>query len=146
MNIASGAITSASARNWAKVANYRIEVALGAGIQDMELQPEGAGSRLQVFRYVLCNKGAGRVDEERNDLRRGYQLAQQLQPLRPQLRVQSGHARDISARSGEAGDKSSRDRVSSHLEYDGNRRGRCLCRKRRRRAAGRSNYLHLTAN
>jgi type I restriction enzyme R subunit len=33
---------------------YRVEVVLGAGIQDMELQPEGAGSRLQVSRYALC--------------------------------------------------------------------------------------------
>jgi hypothetical protein len=60
---------------------------LGAGIQDMELQPEGASSRLQVFRYALCNKGAGRVDEKRNDVRRGYQLAQQFQPLRNKLRI-----------------------------------------------------------
>ena len=28
----------------------RIEVALGAGMQDMELQPEGAGRRLHVSR------------------------------------------------------------------------------------------------
>ena len=28
----------------------RIEVAFGAGMQDMELQPEGAGRRLQVSR------------------------------------------------------------------------------------------------
>ena len=125
---------------------YRIEVALGAGVQDMELQPEGAGRRLQVFRYGLCNKGAGRVDEKRNDVRRGYQLAQQFQPLRPQLRVHVGHAGDIAARSVEAGDKSSRDRISSDLEYDGNRRGRRLCRKRRRRTTGRSNHGHLTAN
>ena len=31
----------------------RIDVAFGAGMQDMELQPEGAGRRLQVSRLGL---------------------------------------------------------------------------------------------
>ena len=41
----------------------RIEVALGAGEQDMELQPEGAGRGLQVSRIVL-GIVTGRVDEQ----------------------------------------------------------------------------------
>ena len=43
----------------------RIEVAFGARMQDMELQPEGAGRRLQVSRYGLGKSGIGRVDEQR---------------------------------------------------------------------------------
>ena len=41
-----------------------------------------------------------------NDGRRGDQLVQQLQPLRPYLHVQRGHAREVAARSVQAGDKS----------------------------------------
>ena len=41
----------------------RVEVAFGAGVQDMELQPEGAGRRLQISRLGLGG-GIGRVDEE----------------------------------------------------------------------------------
>ena len=35
-----------------KLCKDRIEVALGAGIQDMELQPEGAGGRLRPLGWV----------------------------------------------------------------------------------------------
>ena len=84
----------------------RIEVAFGARMQDMELQPEGAGRRLQVSRLGLGNSGIGRVDEQGNDGRRGDQLVQQFQPLRPYLHVQDGHAREVAARSVQAGDKS----------------------------------------
>ena len=122
MNNASGAITSASARNWTKVANTVSKSRSVLACRIWSCSPRVRAADCKFSRYVLCHKGAGRVDEERNDIRRGYQLAQQLQPLRPQLRVQVGHARDIAARSGKAGDKSSRDRVSSHLEDDGNRR------------------------
>ena len=38
------------------------------------------------------------------------------------------------------------DRVDRYLEDDRNRRGRRLCRQRRRSAAGRGNHGHLTAN
>ena len=64
----------------------------------------------------------------------------------PQLRVQVGHARDIAARSDKAGDKSGRDWVSSHLEYDRNRTGRCFRRQCRRGANKHSNHAHLAAN
>ena len=56
----------------------RIEVALGARVQDMKLQPERAGCRLQVPRLSLGITGIGRVDEQGNDGRRRDQFMQQL--------------------------------------------------------------------
>src|SRR5215510_2329195 len=58
----------------------RFKVVFRAGTQDMELEPEDAGPRLEVSRLGI-NKWTGRVDEERNDGRRGDQLVQQFQPL-----------------------------------------------------------------
>src|SRR5262245_43151925 len=58
----------------------RFKVVFRAGTQDMELEPEDAGPRLEVSRRGI-NKSTGRVDEERNDCRRGDQLVQQFQPL-----------------------------------------------------------------
>jgi hypothetical protein len=60
----------------------------------MKLQPEGARRRLQVSRQGL-GTGVGRVDEERNDGRRGHQLMQQFQPLRSHLDGQRGDACEV---------------------------------------------------
>jgi hypothetical protein len=49
---------------------------------------------------------------------------QQLQPLRPYLHVQRRYAREVAARSVQAGDKSNLDRVDRYREDDGNRRSR----------------------
>jgi hypothetical protein len=66
---------------------HRIEVAFGAGVKEMELQPESAGRRLQVYRLGHGSR-IGRVDQERDDGRRGDHLMQQLQPLRSYLVIQ----------------------------------------------------------
>jgi hypothetical protein len=58
----------------------RIEVPFGACIQDMKLQAEGAGRRLQVSQFGLGI--VGRVGEHGNEGRHGYQLMRQLQSLR----------------------------------------------------------------
>src|SRR6266481_7875876 len=65
-----------------------IEVSVGTGMQNMKLQPEGVGSRLQLLRCGLSTRGIGWVDEHGNDGGSGDQLVQQLQPLRPWLHVQ----------------------------------------------------------
>ena len=122
-----------------------IEVTFGAGIQDMELQPEGTSRCLHLLRVGLGNSGIGWIDEQGYDARRGDQLVQQLQPLRRYLHVRIGHARDIAARPVKAGDEAEPDRVGGHFEDDRNGRGRRLCRKRRR-SGGRGNHGHLTMN
>src|SRR5262249_11336331 len=60
----------------------RIKIALGARRQDMELQPQAAGRRLQVARKAFSKSGRGRVDEHTKDRRPGQQFVQQPQPLR----------------------------------------------------------------
>ena len=46
----------------------RIEVAFGAGVQNMELQPEGAGRSLHVARGGLGKRRIGRIDKQRHDV------------------------------------------------------------------------------
>jgi len=65
----------------------RIEFAFATCMQDMELQPECAGRRLQLSRCGLGKSGITRVDNQRNDGGGGDQLVQQLQPLRRYLHV-----------------------------------------------------------
>jgi hypothetical protein len=58
-----------------------IDLAFGTRSQNMELEPEGAGRRLQFSRLYL-GSGSVRIHERSDDIRRGDQLVQQLQPLR----------------------------------------------------------------
>ena len=64
-------ITRPPARNWRHVCKGRIELLFGAGIEDMEFQPEGAGRRQRLPRFGLGNSGIGRVDEQSHDARLG---------------------------------------------------------------------------
>jgi hypothetical protein len=52
----------------------RIDIALGARMQDMELQPERASRPLQVSRGGLGKSRIGGVDEQGNDGRLGGQF------------------------------------------------------------------------
>src|SRR5262249_12662710 len=103
----------------------RIEIAFGAGMQDMQLHSEDAGRRLQVSQYGL-GIGIGWVDERGNDGRRWYQLVRQLQSFRHYLHVQLGHARDVAARPIEASDETELNRIAGGGEDNGNRRNRPL--------------------
>jgi hypothetical protein len=119
-----------------------IEVTYGASIQHMELQPKRARGRLQLARYGFGIGDGGRVNEQCNASRRRYQLMQQLHPLRPYLRCQRCYAREIAARSGEAGDKARRDWVIAGGEDDRNGCRRSLCCQHCRRTI-RGNHSHL---
>jgi hypothetical protein len=70
---------------------------------------------------------------------------QQLKPLRRYLHAQVGHARNIAARSVEAGNKSECDRISCDLEHNRNGSGRRL-RSECRRGGARDDYGDLTMN
>ena len=74
----------------------RIEVAIGARVQDVELDPELVGRRLQLSCFRI-NIGPGWVDEHRDDSRRGHQLVQQLKPLRSDLDSQIGNTGEIAS-------------------------------------------------
>ena len=123
----------------------RFELALAACPQHKDLQPEGAGRRLQVSSIGLGENRIGRVDEERNDGFAGQQVMQQLKLLLRYHAGQCGDAREVAARSVQAGDKSNLDRVGAGHEDDRNRRGRRLCRDCCRGAAC-GYHRNLTAN
>ena len=63
----------------------RIDLAAGAGVEDLDLQPHGASSRFHVSQRGLGNGSIGRIDEHGHASGRGHQLAQELQPLCHQL-------------------------------------------------------------
>src|SRR5262249_8127649 len=62
----------------------------------MELQPKFAGRRLHISRKGL-GTGIVRVDEEPNDVGRGDELMQKLQPLWSEFHAQASNAGDIAA-------------------------------------------------
>src|SRR5262249_51860451 len=104
-----------------------IKVTFGAGIENMELQPEGASRCLQFRGVGLSKRGIGWVDKQSHDARRGNQLVQQLQPFRRYPHVRIGHARYVATWPIKTGDESELNWVGSHFEDDRNgRRGR-LC-------------------
>src|ERR1039458_3224377 len=80
------------------VCKGNLEVTFGAGIQDMEIQPERVGRRQHLPRLALSKSGIGRVNEQGDDAGRRKQLVQQLQPLRRYLHARLSHARDVAAR------------------------------------------------
>src|SRR5215831_8131411 len=108
-----------------------VEVAHGAGMKEMEVQPQFAGCRLEISRLGL-GTGKGWVYKPGYGGRPRHKLVQHLQLLLYQLHAQIGHACDVAARSAEAGDKSKRDRVGRSREDNRYRRGRRLCRECRR--------------
>ena len=107
-----------------------LDVAVAAGIENDELLPDRLRRGLHVSSLRLGSRSV-RVDEHGNRCRLGHQLAQQLQPLRPQLAAEKADARDVAARPVEAGDKAVLDRVAAGREDDRDRRGCGLGCKRR---------------
>ena len=124
----------------------RIDLAAGAGVEDLDLQPHGASSRFHVSQRGLGSRSIGRIDEHGHTSGCGHQLAQQLQPLCRQLSVEKIDTCQVAARPGEAGDKTKPDRVVADDEDDGDRRGCRLGRERRSGASGRGDHGDLPAN
>jgi hypothetical protein len=108
----------------------RIDLAAGAGVKDLDLQPHGAGSRFHVSQRDLVT-GTGRIDQHGNTSGSGYQLTQEFQPLCHQLSTEKIDSCQVAAWPGEASDKARPDRVFGDDEDDGDRRGCRLGRKRR---------------
>jgi hypothetical protein len=105
----------------------QLDLRFSAGMQDADLHPADTGRRLQLSRERLV-VGTGRVEERGNHGRGRNQLMKELQLLRPQLHGQIGGAREVAARSIEAGDQSKLDRVAPSGKDDRNRRGHRLGR------------------
>jgi hypothetical protein len=81
-----------------------------------------------------------------NDGRLRCKLVQQLQLLCLNYRRNQAYACNIAARAAEAGDETSRNRVSIKDADDGNRRRCGLGRKRRDRTTRRGDYGHPTTH
>src|SRR5262245_19698679 len=96
----------------------------------MELQPKVAGRRLHISRKGL-GTGIVRVDEEPNDVGRGDELMQQLQPLWSDFYTQAGSAGDIAARPVKACHQAELHRIEAGGEHNGNCRRRCPCGQHR---------------
>ena len=113
-----------------KCCEGRIDFAAGAGVEDLDLQPHGAGSRFHVSQRGLGNRSIGRIDEHGHASGCGHQLTQEVQPLCRQLTIEKIDPCQVAARPGEAGDKTKPDRVFVDDEDDGDRRGCRLGRQR----------------
>jgi hypothetical protein len=121
-----------------------VELAFGAGMQDVDLQPERMRRLLHVSRLGLGSRIL-RVHERTDNLGCGYQIVQQSQSFRHQLGTQLGHAGDVAIRPIEAGHQAERDWVTGRIEDDRNDSGRSLgCEGRG--CASRGDHDHLSAH
>src|SRR5207249_6750588 len=81
-----------------------INLAAGAGVEDLNLQPQSAGSRFHVSQRGL-DSGTGRVDKHGHTSSSGHQFMQEFHSLRCQLGTEKIGSCQVAARPGEAGDK-----------------------------------------
>ena len=113
----------------------RIDLAAGAGVENLDLQPHGAGRRFHVSQRGLGIRSIGRIDEHgqcawppgTSSRRSSSRFA--VNSLREEI-----DPREVAARPVEAGDKTEPDRVVADSEDDGDRRGCRLGRECRRGA------------
>ena len=88
----------------------RIDLAAGAGADDLDLQSHGAGRQFHVSQRRLENHCIW-IEERCNTRGRRHQFMQEFQLLRRQLIIEEIDSRQVAARPGEAGDKTKPDRV-----------------------------------
>ena len=109
-----------------------IDLAAGAGVEDVDLQPHGASGRFHVsqrgFGIVAASAG---LTSTATPVAPGTSSRSSLQPLCRQLAIEKIDAGQVAARPGEARDKTKLDRVFADDENDGDRRGCRLGRQRR---------------
>src|SRR5262249_29052502 len=100
-----------------------LDLAPGAGLEDLNLQPHCAGCFRYVAKRALGGRDIGWIDQHGNANGPGDQLVQKCQPLRSQLSHEKIDPRQISARAGEAVDKTELDRVFADTKDDRDGRG-----------------------
>jgi hypothetical protein len=124
----------------------RVNLAAGAGVNDLDLQTDGASSRFHVSQCGFLSRSIGRIDEHGNTREAGYQLTQELQALCRQLRIEKINPCQIAARPGQAGDQAKPDRVFGGGEDDGDGRGCRFGCQHRSVTSGRGDHCDLSAN
>src|SRR5262245_8766891 len=123
----------------------RIDLAAGAGVEDLDLQSHSAGGRLHDPQRGFRSRSIGRIDEHGDTSRSGHYLTQEFQPLCGQLTSENIDPRQVAFRSGKAGHKTEPDWVFAGEEHDGNRSG-CRLGSDRRSIVGRGDYGDLSAD
>ena len=121
-----------------------VDLAFGAGLQDMELHPLCARRFLHVSDDALGLRIV-RVHQQGDHPGLGNQLGKQLEPLGRQLDDEDADAREVAARPGETGDQAGRDRVVAADEDDRDRRGRVFAASADS-AAARRDQIDLAAD
>jgi hypothetical protein len=100
----------------------RIDVALGAGGEDLNLQADGQG-RCGSVRDDQSGILIGGIDQERDARGARQQFAQEPEPLGRKLDAHGAETRDVAAGPVETGNKARLNRVGAGIEDDGNGRG-----------------------
>src|SRR5258706_1748530 len=80
-----------------------IDLATGAGVEDLDLQSHGASSYFHISHRGVGSRSIGWIDEYRNSGGCGYQFSQDFQPSCSQLGIEKIDTRQVAARPGEAG-------------------------------------------
>jgi hypothetical protein len=122
----------------------RFDLTIGAGPENVDVQPGDRRCRFHVLDHTLGRNRIGRIDKERDTCGARRHLMQQAQPLGVQFCRHVVDAGDIAARAAEACHDTGLYRVGAGGKDDRNGSGRRLCHKRRHRAYRRDNDRHLT--
>src|SRR6188474_1622693 len=88
-----------------------VDLAAGTGVENLDLQPDGAGGWFYGPQGRLGIRNIGRIDEHSNAFGPGHERTQQFQALCRQLGIEKIDSRQIAIRSSEARDKTKSDRV-----------------------------------
>jgi len=119
-----------------------IDLAIGAGVKQPKLNPEGTGLCLKVSRHRF-SAGIGGVERHGDGSGLGRKLAQQAEPLGRKLVIHGADPGGVASWAIEADDEACSNRVAGPGEHDRDGRGRGLGRERRRLAGDRNNDPHL---
>ena len=121
-----------------------IDLADGASVENLDLQPHAANSRFHTFQCGRSTRRTGRIDEHGNTSDPGHHLTQEFQPLCRQLDRENVDPRQVATRPGEAGDQTKLDRVFAGKEDDGDRCGRRFGRECGRNTSDRGDHGDLS--
>ena len=112
----------------------------------MPVQSYGTGSRWRVSFRGLGSRNVGRIDEDGDAGRSGYQLVQERQLLRHQFGIEEIDARQVALWPGETRDKTEPDGILGHNEEDRDGRGCRLCREYSAGTPAHEHHGNLPAN
>ena len=124
----------------------RIDLAAGAGVEDLDLQSDGASSRFHVSQRGLGIAGSVGLTSTATRVAAGTSSRRSSSRFAANSASEKIDPCQVAARPGEAGDKTKPDRVFGDGEDDGDRRGCRLGRQRRSGASGRDDHGDLSAN